>query len=141
MSRKHGFWGHADEAKKWASRARRRDEKRDVEEQLGARGDESADARITRMLVQGDADTSFSVMVEPEAVSYDFPPHERVLLTFRGPMTTPAFEVAHTRHRTPALGAVLTRARCVARTWQESRRTPSTTSANHRVAGIVAEPR
>ncbi|MBU2693956.1 hypothetical protein [Pimelobacter sp. 30-1] len=95
MSRKHGFWGHADEAKKWASRARRRDEQRDVDEQLRARGDECGDVRITRMLVQGDADTPFSVMVEPEAMSYDLPPHERVLLTFRGPMTTPQFEVVH----------------------------------------------
>ena len=93
MARKHGFWGHADEAKKWASRARRRDEQRDVDEQLNAQADESADVRVTRMLVSGDPTTSFSVMVEPEAMSYDFPPQERVLLTFIGPLTAPQFEV------------------------------------------------
>lgn len=89
MSRKHGFWGHADEAKKWASRARRRDERRDVDEQLNTQ----ADVRVTRMLVSGDPDTPFSVMVEPEGMSYDFPPQERVLLTFIGPLTAPQFEV------------------------------------------------
>ncbi|GAA0944742.1 hypothetical protein GCM10009554_39110 [Kribbella koreensis] len=38
MTRKHGHWGHAEEAKAWASRARRRDEKRELDEvrhQLG----------------------------------------------------------------------------------------------------------
>ncbi len=74
---------------------RRRDGKRDVEEQLGAQGDRSAEVQIVRMLVQGDADTPFSVMVEPEAMSYDFPPQERVLLTFRGPVAAADFEVVH----------------------------------------------
>jgi hypothetical protein len=27
MARKHGHWGHTDEAKQWATRARRRDER------------------------------------------------------------------------------------------------------------------
>lgn len=48
-----------------------------------------------RMLVQGDADTPFSVMVEPEAMSYDLPSQERVLLTFRGPVADAQFEVVH----------------------------------------------
>lgn len=30
MSRKHGHWGDTEEAKAWASRARRRDEKREL---------------------------------------------------------------------------------------------------------------
>ena len=96
MSRKHGFWGHADEAKKWASRARRRDEKGVVDEQVDAEDDASADVRVTRILVSGYGDASFYVMVEPEAMSYDFPPQEQVLLTFRGPVAAvPEFEVAH----------------------------------------------
>jgi hypothetical protein len=32
MSRKHGHWGHTEEAKEWASRARRRDEKQELAE-------------------------------------------------------------------------------------------------------------
>ena len=32
MSRKHGHWGHTEEAKEWASRARRRYEKRELDE-------------------------------------------------------------------------------------------------------------
>jgi hypothetical protein len=32
MSRKHGHWDHTEEAKEWASRARRRDEKRELDE-------------------------------------------------------------------------------------------------------------
>lgn len=58
---------------------------------------ESADIQITRMLVQGDADAPFTVMVEPEAMSYEFPPQERVLLTFRGPRAVADFEVVHAR--------------------------------------------
>lgn len=35
-------------------------------------------------------------MVEPEGMSYDFPPQERVLLTFRGPAAAvPEFELTH----------------------------------------------
>ena len=30
MSRKHGHWGFTEEAKKWASRARRRDERAEI---------------------------------------------------------------------------------------------------------------
>lgn len=95
MSRKHGFWGHADEAKKWASKARRREGKRDVDERLGARADESPDSHVTQIVVSGNPDTPFYVIVEPEAMSYDFPPQERVLLTFVGPLTAPKFEVIH----------------------------------------------
>lgn len=40
MSRKHGFWGHADEAKKMASRARRRSQRHDIDEQLDAEPDD-----------------------------------------------------------------------------------------------------
>jgi hypothetical protein len=32
MSRKHGYWGRTEEAKEWASQARRRDEKRELDE-------------------------------------------------------------------------------------------------------------
>lgn len=53
MSRKHGFWGHADEAKEWASRARRRDEKRVVDEQADAEIEAWADVRVTSILVSG----------------------------------------------------------------------------------------
>lgn len=52
------------------------------------------------MLSKGDAGTPFSVMVEPEAMSYDFPPQERVLLTFRGPVAEARFEHAHGRPAT-----------------------------------------
>ncbi|WP_255415449.1 hypothetical protein [Streptosporangium sp. 'caverna'] len=34
MSRKHGHWGATEEAKVWASRARRRDEKDELETAL-----------------------------------------------------------------------------------------------------------
>lgn len=35
------------------------------------------------------------MIVEPEAMSYDYPPHERVFLPFRGPVAVPEFEVAY----------------------------------------------
>lgn len=47
------------------------------------------------MLVSGDPDTSLSAMVEPEAMSYGFPPQERVFLTFIGPAHAPQFELVH----------------------------------------------
>jgi hypothetical protein len=62
---------------------------------IGRRRTKRDRVQVTRMLVQGEADTSFSVMVEPEAMSYDFPPQERVLLTFRGPVADAQFEVVH----------------------------------------------
>jgi hypothetical protein len=37
----------------------------------------------TQYLVTSGDGTAFSVYIEPEGMSYDFPPHERVLLTFR----------------------------------------------------------
>lgn len=36
MSRKSGHWGFTEEAKAWASRARRRDEKREVADEMAA---------------------------------------------------------------------------------------------------------
>ncbi len=54
------------------------------------------EVRVTRIAVSGYGEAPFSVMVEPEAMSYDFPPQETVLLTFCGPMAaTPDFEVVH----------------------------------------------
>ena len=34
MTRKHGHWGHTDEAKEWASRARRRDEAAEIDREV-----------------------------------------------------------------------------------------------------------
>jgi hypothetical protein len=34
MSRKHGHWGFAEEANVWATRARRRDEREDLRNEL-----------------------------------------------------------------------------------------------------------
>ncbi len=34
MSRKHGHWGYTEEAKEWASRARRRDEAEEIEREV-----------------------------------------------------------------------------------------------------------
>lgn len=62
---------------------------------IGRRRAKRDGVQVTRMLVQGDADAPFSVMVEPEAMSYDFPPQQRVLLTFRGPVADAQFEVVH----------------------------------------------
>jgi hypothetical protein len=45
MTRKHGHWGTTEEAKSFASRARRRDEKRDVE--AAAADDEGRDEPTT----------------------------------------------------------------------------------------------
>jgi hypothetical protein len=47
------------------------------------------------MLVTGLDGTTFSVIVEPEGMEYEFPPHERVLLTFRGLGPRQQFEVSH----------------------------------------------
>lgn len=62
---------------------------------IGRRRTKRDRVQVTRMLVRGAADTPFSVMVEPEAMSYDFPPQERVLLTFRSPIADAQFEVVH----------------------------------------------
>lgn len=63
---------------------------------IGRRRTEPADVRVTRMFVTGYGHAQFYVMVEPEAMHYDFPPQEKVLLTFRGPATAvPEFEVSH----------------------------------------------
>jgi hypothetical protein len=62
---------------------------------IGSRRTKHDRVQVTRMRVQGDADTPFSVVVEPEAMSYDFPPQERVLLTFLGPAGAAQFEVVH----------------------------------------------
>lgn len=43
MSRKHAHWGHTEEAKEWASRARRRDEQRELTDEA-ARHAEHEDA-------------------------------------------------------------------------------------------------
>jgi hypothetical protein len=46
MSRKHGHWGYTEEAKEWATRARRRDEAAELREQRDmVREDAEDDAR------------------------------------------------------------------------------------------------
>lgn len=63
---------------------------------IGRRRTEPDEVRVTRMVVTGYGDGPFYVMVEPEAMHYDFPPHAKVLLTFRGPASlVPDFEVSH----------------------------------------------
>lgn len=48
------------------------------------------------MLMEPRGDSSFAVIVEPEGMEYEFPPHERVLLTFVIPdRATQYFEVTH----------------------------------------------
>ena len=47
MTRKHGHWGTTEEAKAWASRARRRAEAAEVREQLQA--SEDADGAAPRV--------------------------------------------------------------------------------------------
>ena len=37
----------------------------------------------TQYLIDGGDESSFYVQIEPEGMLYDFPPHQRVLLTFR----------------------------------------------------------
>jgi hypothetical protein len=54
-----------------------------------------ADARITQILISGDADSPFSVVIEPEAMEYRFPPQQHVLLTFRGPDLKQQLEVRY----------------------------------------------
>jgi hypothetical protein len=39
---------------------------------------------LVSILVSGGQPDAFTIMVEPEGMSYEFPPEERVLLTFRG---------------------------------------------------------
>lgn len=52
--------------------------------------------REVQMLIEAGNGTGFSVSVEPEAMQYDFPPQEKVLLTFVMPETpTQYFNVAH----------------------------------------------
>jgi hypothetical protein len=43
MSRKHGHWGYTEEAKDWATRARRRDEAEELRRELEAADDEHSD--------------------------------------------------------------------------------------------------
>ncbi|SNR97035.1 hypothetical protein SAMN05216276_100246 [Streptosporangium subroseum] len=43
MSRKHGHWGFTEEAKAWASRARRRDEKDELETALDELTDDESE--------------------------------------------------------------------------------------------------
>jgi hypothetical protein len=51
--------------------------------------------RVTQILVTGESQARFSILVEPEGVEYTFPPQERVLLTFRGPDSVQQFEISH----------------------------------------------
>jgi hypothetical protein len=56
---------------------------------------QSATVRETQVLIDGGRESAFSLIIEPEAMQYDFPPHERVLLTFRGPDRLQQFEMTH----------------------------------------------
>ena len=52
--------------------------------------------RQIKMLVESAGDGPLGLMVEPEAVEYQFPPHEKVLLTFVvADRDIQHFEVAH----------------------------------------------
>lgn len=52
--------------------------------------------RQIQMLVEATDDEPFALLVEPEGMSYEFPPHEKVLLTFLIPATEiQYFDVAH----------------------------------------------
>lgn len=52
--------------------------------------------REIQMMIGPIGDGHFSVAVEPEAMQYDFPPHERVLLTFIVPdRQTTYFDLSH----------------------------------------------
>jgi hypothetical protein len=51
---------------------------------------------VVSMLVETRQQGRVSLLVEPEGMEYEFPPAERVLLTFRGPSSM-KFEVSHAR--------------------------------------------
>jgi hypothetical protein len=53
-------------------------------------------ARQIQMLVQSTGESPFGLMVEPEAMEYEFPPHQKVLLTFVIPdRDIQYFDIAH----------------------------------------------
>ena len=54
-------------------------------------------SRETQVLVTPSAGRQFSILVEPEGMEYTFPPHEKILLTFRGPDRLQQFEISHHR--------------------------------------------
>jgi hypothetical protein len=57
--------------------------------------EEHESPREIQILVTPGNGSNFSVHIEPEGMDYTFPPHEKVLLTFRGPDRLQQFEVSH----------------------------------------------
>lgn len=54
-----------------------------------------ADVRETQYLIESRDDGPFCVFIEPEAAQFDFPPNEKVLLTFRTANQTSYIEMTH----------------------------------------------